>query len=66
MVLGLNVKWVVRRSVAHVICVCAYTSLGARLFYMMTRGHFGRLEKKINLTDTFIVDIDISTIKDEL
>lgn len=39
---------------------------GARLFYTMTRGHFGRLEKKINLTDTFIVDIDISTIKDEL
>ena len=39
---------------------------GARLFYTMGAGHFGRLEKKINLTDTFIVDIDISNNKDEL
>ncbi len=39
---------------------------GARLFYTMGAGHFGRLEKKINFTDTFIVDIDISNIKDEL
>ena len=39
---------------------------GARLFYTMGSDHFGRLEKKINLTDTFIVDIDISNIKDEL
>ena len=39
---------------------------GARLFYTLGAGHFGRLEEKINLTDTFIVDIDISNIKDEL
>ena len=58
--------WLEDQSLTSFVCVCAYTSLGARLFYMMTRGHFGRLEKKINLTDTFIVDIDISNVKDEL
>jgi len=39
---------------------------GARLFYTMGAAHCDRLEKTINLIDTFIVDIDISNIKDEL
>lgn len=39
---------------------------GARLFYTMGVDHCEQLEGKINTTDTFIVDIDISNSKDEL
>ena len=38
---------------------------GARLFYTFGRDHCEQLEGKINTTDTFIVDIDISNSKDE-